>query len=81
MCGSIPLITFGVNPRATRLRSRVCCGGSWLSIISSVPSPWSSSSAPPRADEKVFASRSMSITSWYFVQTQNPGGLSSLSCQ
>ena len=81
MCGSIPLITFGVNPRATRFRSRVCWGGSWLSIISSVPSPWSSSSAPPCADENVFASRSMPMTSWYFVTTQKPGGCVSLSCQ
>ncbi len=38
MWGSMALITFGVKPRATRFRSRVCCGGSWLSIISSVPS-------------------------------------------
>ncbi len=81
MWGSIPLITFGVKPRVTRFRRRVCCGGSWLSIISSVPSPWSSSSAPPRADEKVFVSRSMSMTSWYLVHTQNPGGEKSLSCQ
>ena len=63
MCGSICLITLGVKPRATRLRSRVCWGGSWLSIMSSVPSPWSSSSAPPRADEKVFTSRSIAMTS------------------
>ena len=73
MCGSIALITFGVNPRATRFRSRVCCGGSWLSIMSSVPSCWSSSSAPPRADENVFTSRSIAMTSAYLVTTQKPG--------
>jgi hypothetical protein len=72
------LMIFGVNPRATSMRSRVCWGASWLSIISSVPSAMSMRSAPPRADENVATSRSIAMTSRYFVHTQKPDCSSSV---
>ena len=42
MCLASRPIIRGVNPRLTKLRCRVCCGGSMFSIISRCMSIWSS---------------------------------------
>ena len=42
---------FGVKPRETRLRSRVCCGGSMPMIENSSPGIWPRFSSAGPSDE------------------------------
>ena len=83
---SLPIIR-GVNPRLTKLRCRVCCGGSMLSIISRCISIWSSSgsanSTSRSREEKISGCRETCPMSACRVTAQNPGhpGAPPSSCQ
>src|ERR1700730_1864913 len=67
----------GVNMRLTSFLRRVCRGGSWLIIISRVPSSTGPMNAPPVYDENVSGSRSTAMTSSHRVSAQKPGTPSS----
>ena len=87
ICSSKSRITRGVNADDTILRYRVCCGGSIISIIVPTPpsAPMSGIMIPPPSapgafsDENVCQSRETATTSSYFVTTQNPRSLPSVS--
>jgi hypothetical protein len=76
-----------VNADETILRYRVCCGGSIISII--VPTPFSGPTSgimiPPDSFSGAFSeendcqSRETATTSSYFVTTQNPFSLPTVS--
>ena len=67
----------GVNPRFTKLRCLVCCGGSMFSIISRCisisDSGVSANSTSRRLDEKISGCREMWPMSACLVTAQNPG--------
>ena len=76
-CFSSRPIIRGVNPRFTKLRCLVCCGGSMLSIIRRCMSISASGASPNstsrRCDEKISGCREMCPMSACLVTAQNPG--------
>jgi hypothetical protein len=83
---SLPIMR-GVNPRFTKLRCLVCCGGSMLSIISRCisicDSSGSDSCTSRRLEEKISGCREMCPMSACLVTAQNPGhaGSPPYACQ